>query len=1284
MAQRFLVFALSSLVFGRARAVEAPQLQARESVWKDSDAENAERCPGVSLLQSSAKRPGHADRREHREEVGKIPEAIPFASLVESSAPSHPVMLNQIKQVVELAQTRVQTKVGEAPYFIIAVAIGGFLLSLLSICMSLVFVERGLSKDGDVYAEPSASATGLGVSGGKQQGKALEATEALLSQRLRVWSQEQRLALGLGDARSYRASARAERQRRLQIVVPQPLEGLNLSEDDLVVNNFGDLRVGSLDSTEQLFLRELCPEAYDLGFRVGDRLLQVNQVPVFRESDFKFVMQARGQDGLQALAPLREPLRLSAAGPVITRPLVFHLLRPGAEETAPPDRRAHPSRRKPRSAFARAASIRSSALEDDLYTYEIRQVGKDLGFEQTLPNGEKITGLLIPDGLWLRSDLQSKDGYYGEIRLQYDPEEKAREMTERGDSHNRSPTTDFASPSGDQAGQAQASPKRAREDIAAENLELAPSGDQPLTLALLQQALQVSQQHITSTVHASLEGSLTTISTRVAQVEANMEEHVKRTTNLLDAMTDRHCHIEGTVKQSAAAVDDVRRRLELLEGKFAAASFTASSTRTTDGGTSDGVQRPAIVAGGWDADQDAETTLKLVREHIERLQVDLDLSEAFVPGLRRGFAIVPINPREGENQESFRSRIRTALRQIREARIVTGDRPEGGNRFFWAAMSESPERRKRAQFSGKVKRLILESQGDRRLVQVEFGTGNVWYDGAKISSAVTTAPPGGEKAGVGWINLPTLARQLGTSLTGLADRWEVLDTDLYDMHVVTWNVGGTDSGDLQCVCGKQADDWRGISGKLTTTSGRGEQMLTSLTAGDVRIPSQQLEQASFFPYNTTMRPRRLDYVATKHLLCQEGRVLSLRELASSDHEPVHVPLQQPAPPAPPSEAKPWGSRRLRDWQQVEKIVAIPPPSSGDMVQEITNLAVQITRPGRSLAKFKESKSLRCRRHRALQMPPGPERKRAWKEVQKSHREEHRAWRVEQLDLAGKGWWRAKEAMDRSTHDSSWELHLRSDDRWRETLKSHFGGIFNKSDAATVAGKLRRISDRLARLCKTTAWIPFTVEELHEVRKRWSGGKACGPDSVSHEALRVLEHDDRWRGILLYVLNDILYTAAVPKNVEKGITVLLAKTGNPAEWSDTRPITLSSALLKTFSQLLIGRVSHLVQLILRRVCRVARDWGIPMYIAKLDIRKSFDSIYQEALAEQIEADVGIAGDHPWEARAWTNLIHANEINIYFRGEEFRIPQTNGVRQGAFMDDSYIWSTRKEHLQALLSL
>ena len=120
-------------------------------VWQE-DSE----CPdgGVQLLQS-AKRGIY----KQMPKPGDMPnEAIPFSSLVsESSSSSQPVMLNQIKQVVELAQTRVQTKVGEAPYFIIAVAIGGFALSLISICISLIFVERGPSKDG-VAEEPNATA----------------------------------------------------------------------------------------------------------------------------------------------------------------------------------------------------------------------------------------------------------------------------------------------------------------------------------------------------------------------------------------------------------------------------------------------------------------------------------------------------------------------------------------------------------------------------------------------------------------------------------------------------------------------------------------------------------------------------------------------------------------------------------------------------------------------------------------------------------------------------------------------------------------------------------------------------------------------------------------------------------------------------------------------------------------------------------------------------------------------------------------------------------------------
>ena len=202
-----------------------------------------------------------------------------------------------------------------------------------------------------------------------------------------------------------------------------------------------------------------------------------------------------------------------------------------------------------------------------------------------------------------------------------------------------------------------------------------------------------------------------------------------------------------------------------------------------------------------------------------------------------------------------------------------------------------------------------------------------------------------------------------------------------------------------------------------------------------------------------------------------------------------------------------------------------------------------------------------------------------------------------------------------------------------------------------------------------------------MRKRWPGGKACGPDSISHEALRILEQTDAWRDLLLYVFSDMLYTAKIPSGVEKGITVLLAKTGNPTGWGDKRPITLSSGHLEDLfpvadrtsgtcsSADLTTPICPQISTRSRTCTGVAPSLpgssrlGNPMFLAKLDIRKAFDSIYQESLAEQIAADVGDIGEQPWEARAWVSLIHASEVVIYFRGEEFRIPQSNGVRQGA---------------------
>eukprot|EP00434_Breviolum_minutum_P034445 symbB.v1.2.030489.t1/scaffold3434.1/size111337/14 len=323
---------------------------------------------------------------------------VPFASLVELEPSSEG--FPQLKQVMALAQTKVQTKVGEAPYFIIAVAVGGFALSLLSICVSLVFV-KGVAQD--THRDGSAS--------------------GLLAQRLR--------AMGIGQPKSpwphhtyqsYQPDKvgpsswhfSGERARdscdQVKIMVSRPLEGgrvgLNLSEDDLVVNNFGD------------------PKAPEFGFQIGDRIVQVNAIPVFQESDFRFVMK----DALRHHATTGEPI-------------IFEVIRPARKPMAMPPAGYDANAAQPATSPAVMRTILPNKEDfQDItgewcygtsdagqFSYFVRKVGDALSFEQTLPNGQKVTGMLQPEDLqspWLRSELKSAGGLFGELRIHYDPEEQ--------------------------------------------------------------------------------------------------------------------------------------------------------------------------------------------------------------------------------------------------------------------------------------------------------------------------------------------------------------------------------------------------------------------------------------------------------------------------------------------------------------------------------------------------------------------------------------------------------------------------------------------------------------------------------------------------------------------------------------------------------------------------------------------------------------------------------------------------------------------------------------------
>ena len=119
----------------------------------------------------------------------------------------------------------------------------------------------------------------------------------------------------------------------------------------------------------------------------------------------------------------------------------------------------------------------------------------------------------------------------------------------------------------------------------------------------------------------------------------------------------------------------------------------------------------------------------------------------------------------------------------------------------------------------------------------------------------------------------------------------------------------------------------GADAEVHSDSARGELLLTWWMAKGGKVPPQKLDKHSYFPYNQHMHPRRLDYILTRDMLTNEGTVLDLRHLATSDHEPVWLSCKTSTPPTRPRKPpRPWGCRQPRNEDIVEGILNTPGPA----------------------------------------------------------------------------------------------------------------------------------------------------------------------------------------------------------------------------------------------------------------------------------------------------------------------------------------------------------------------
>ena len=160
-----------------------------------------------------------------------------------------------------------------------------------------------------------------------------------------------------------------------------------------------------------------------------------------------------------------------------------------------------------------------------------------------------------------------------------------------------------------------------------------------------------------------------------------------------------------------------------------------------------------------------------------------------------------------------------------------------------------------------------------------------------------------------------------------------------------------------------------LSKQVKASTARGELLLHWFEERELYFPQQAIHLPSHFPYNNRLEARRLDYVLTRHLLCDQGEVLQHRDIATSDHEPIAVPLTTLTKAVERRQPPLWTSRSLRPGGTVQLLLDEASHASGDPLHQIQQLA-NLTKTRRRGQGFRESSELKQLRRQALQECPG--------------------------------------------------------------------------------------------------------------------------------------------------------------------------------------------------------------------------------------------------------------------------------------------------------------------------
>lgn len=212
------------------------------------------------------------------------------------------------------------------------------------------------------------------------------------------------------------------------------------------------------------------------------------------------------------------------------------------------------------------------------------------------------------------------------------------------------------------------------------------------------------------------------------------------------------------------------------------------------------------------------------------------------------------------------------------------------------------------------------------------------------------------------------------------------------------------------------------------------------------------------------------------------------------------------------------------------------------------------------------------------------------------------------------------------------------------------------------------------------FVLFTEEEVEEVMKTLKVNKAAGPDDLDPEHLRF--GGQQLVKVLTLLFNSMVLTSHIPPSFRHGLVIPIPKGHNKdlTNPSNYRGITILSNVSKLLEKLVIWRISELdtpptlnplqggfkvghscshTALILQEAITSAREAGSKAYVAFLDVKKAFDTVWHAGLLVKLHQK-GVTG-HLWHLISnWYTTSSSCVLWNDRRSSSFVLKQ--GVRQG----------------------